>query len=566
MNRRRNVKHFSRTRLLALLLALILAVSAEPFWLARAAGEDTQVRTVGEDELSIQDGVLIGVKEGISLPDRIKIIIPDGVVTIKAEAFITLQSLEEVEFSKSVKTIGRHAFAECENLKKLVIPGNVTNINSYAFSGCKSLTSVVFLYGEYTIGDFAFADCPQLQEVIAAPSVIFSEDQYTVFGPFSTPPEDWVDKKLTIYAEEGSSVESYVNSLKTDPSVDIDVAFTPLPDDSEARFPYEWNADNTVTVTGYAGASTTPTIPETIGGKKVTAIGTGEAGTSFAGKTGLTGVSIPGSVTEIEDNAFNGCKGITEVKLPEQLKTIGASAFEGSGLTSVTLPESVTSVGNRAFAGCTDLTEAKVLSKAPATPNFGTGVFDNCSVDLKVWGYRGSGTDSTFSPSSGSGGPTFKDLNEQNTLTITMDAETQKWLGVKVKLPASESDSETATAVYNANVTVYVKKLEDAEKLLDSVKVDITDEKDRGAAGTQVVSLERTIYAIIADSQSWLDAGATRMELNQMQLRFMMPAANITITAKWVPKVEQVVPDAMVPPEEPNPLDHDIHADEVPAG
>merc|ERR1711865_346774 len=66
--------------------------------------------------------------------------------------------------------------------------------------------------------------------------------------------------------------------------------------------------------------------------------------------TGLTSVKIPNSVTSISDYAFEGCTGLTSVSIPTSVKSIGDYAFLGcTGLTSVTIPTSVKSIGHNAF-------------------------------------------------------------------------------------------------------------------------------------------------------------------------------------------------------------------------
>ena len=76
---------------------------------------------------------------------------------------------------------------------------------------------------------------------------------------------------------------------------------------------------------------------------------------AFRGCTGLTSVTIPGSVTSIGHGAFRGCTGLTSVTIPSSVTSIGDEAFRYTGLTSVTIPGSVTSIGTWAFFECTGL-------------------------------------------------------------------------------------------------------------------------------------------------------------------------------------------------------------------
>ena len=57
-------------------------------------------------------------------------------------------------------------------------------------------------------------------------------------------------------------------------------------------------------------------------------------------------VTIPDSVTSIEESAFNYCRSLKEAALPEGLESIGYGAFCACGsLCEMEIPEGVTSLG-----------------------------------------------------------------------------------------------------------------------------------------------------------------------------------------------------------------------------
>lgn len=81
----------------------------------------------------------------------------------------------------------------------------------------------------------------------------------------------------------------------------------------------------------------------------------------------------------IGDLAFEGCSGLTSLKLPSDIRLIGRNAFEGcSGLTSITLPSGVTKIGESAFANCSGLTSIYVY--AEKMPKLRTNMFDGCDA------------------------------------------------------------------------------------------------------------------------------------------------------------------------------------------
>ena len=109
---------------------------------------------------------------------------------------------------------------------------------------------------------------------------------------------------------------------------------------------------------------------------------------AFYGCSGLTELTLPNGVRSIGDSAFSGCSGLTELTLPNGVRSIGDYAFSGcSGLTELTLPDSVASIGDGAFICCSDL--SKITSLAEIPPVCGSGVFDrvnktNCELIVPI--------------------------------------------------------------------------------------------------------------------------------------------------------------------------------------
>lgn len=118
-------------------------------------------------------------------------------------------------------------------------------------------------------------------------------------------------------------------------------------------FTYSVNNDGdgpSVTLTGVdASLSGTLTVPETV-----------------------TKGEITYTVTKIGAYAFYQNTGITGVTLPESVTSIGEAAFAESGLTSFTFPTGVTEVPEKCFSGCPSLSS---VTLAPETTAIGIEAF-----------------------------------------------------------------------------------------------------------------------------------------------------------------------------------------------
>ncbi len=97
---------------------------------------------------------------------------------------------------------------------------------------------------------------------------------------------------------------------------------------------------------------------------------------AFNGCSSLTEITIPNSVTSIDDRAFSGCSSLTEITIPNSVTSIGENAFGSSGLTSITIPNSVITIGSDAFSGCSSLTEITIPN---SVTSIGDRTFTSCS-------------------------------------------------------------------------------------------------------------------------------------------------------------------------------------------
>lgn len=96
------------------------------------------------------------------------------------------------------------------------------------------------------------------------------------------------------------------------------------------------------------------------------------------------------AVTTIGKNAFDGCKDMTSIAMPNSIITIENNAFYGCrSLTSVTVPNSVTSIAYEAFRYCDKMTSIYIGS---GVRSIGSDVFYYCEKlssihisDLEAW-------------------------------------------------------------------------------------------------------------------------------------------------------------------------------------
>lgn len=234
--------------------------------------------------------------------DQIKsIIVSEGVSTIGSYAFTGLNKVTSVSIpTNSLNTIRTFAFWGCTSLTKISLPESLTVCETAAFRLC-GLKEVGIPRSLSTIPSQAFHQCNELEYV---------------------------------YLNKVSKIGSF--------------AFSNCPKLQSANLP------STLVSLGDNAFEGTPAL-ESVDLRE----GLKEIGQDVFKNSGIKTATFFGCPDKINSGMFNGCKNLTEVKLPEGLQTIADKMFMNcTSLSDITLPASVTSIGEQAFAGCqlTDVT------------------------------------------------------------------------------------------------------------------------------------------------------------------------------------------------------------------
>lgn len=78
---------------------------------------------------------------------------------------------------------------------------------------------------------------------------------------------------------------------------------------------------------------------------------------AFMDCTSLTEVSLPSTLTDLQNAVFSGCTALTNVEIPAGIKSLSNSLFYGcTALLKVTLPAGLTEIGSGTFSDCASLT------------------------------------------------------------------------------------------------------------------------------------------------------------------------------------------------------------------
>ena len=247
-----------------------------------------------------------------------------------------------------------------EKITKLMIGSSCKKIETSAFENCTGITSITIdTTNTVTLGHWCFQNCSSLT-TIKATNIIIEEK---TFGNCTN----------LIKAEFGSKdhmiekIEWWQVPFKgcTNNELIIKI-YMNRNTESEKNL----KSGNNATIIQYSSSGEENNI---IIGQKYK--GTDITWESLSEFEEIQNVD---KITEIRDNAFEGCKKLKITKLPTNLVTIGDSAFKGCENIKISeIPKSVTSIGVSAFENCTGITSITIDTTNTVALSYRS--FQNCS-------------------------------------------------------------------------------------------------------------------------------------------------------------------------------------------
>lgn len=245
----------------------------------------------------------------------------DGTVEARIDIFIGLfyclpVSVVPEEYEGSpIVTIGDNSYRDAPNLQKVILPQTIRTIGKEAFFNDKQLEEVYIPASVEKISKDAFGEC----------------------------------EAVTLYVEKGSYAETFAkeNNLPYKNYKPEELEYAPANGGGKAvtdkRYQsdmyydilYDYTGTALCAITSYDPMSTehNPKIPSQIDGVDVKNI------SERAFRGGVKTVTLPDTLVSIGTKAFGDCGGLEKIYIPGSVTFIADNAFEGSSQVTICAPK-----------------------------------------------------------------------------------------------------------------------------------------------------------------------------------------------------------------------------------
>lgn len=250
----------------------------------------------------------------------------------------------EIHLPEWVKKIAPKAFSTLDVNFTLELSENITTLEEEAFANCNKLQKVVIPNTVTHIGNRAFNGCSNLKTLYFNAGNCTTGTQ--IFKNCSSLTE-------VIFGEDVTKVPNKLFSHCTGiKKIDLPNNITEIGTNSFMNSSIsEITIPNSVTtINDYAFNSC-----EKLKTLNFNAENCVLGSSVFSGCDALSDVNFGLNVKKIPDGLLRRCEGVKKIEIPNTVVEIGNYAFQYSGLTEITIPTSVEKIGQYAFGYCDNL-------------------------------------------------------------------------------------------------------------------------------------------------------------------------------------------------------------------
>ena len=296
--------------------------------------------------------------------NKLETIDVSNVTTYGNTLFKGCSKLATVTLNMNATALGNNMFENCTKLQSITLPTALTNIGTTTFKK-SGLTSIVIPKGVTKLGGdkigatgSVFEECTALTSVTLPANLQYMSSR--VFYKCSQLTTINLPASLELIgtsAFESSGLTDVTLPVSLETLGNYPFGKTPITEFKVAQGNpnFKVGKDGEVCTT----ANQILFYPSTFKGDDgIVTISEGYTLASYAfyGCSGIIGVEMPETMTEIPQYMFSGCTGLVYVNIPEGVTTIGANAFQNlTTLQEVVLPTTLVTINANAFNGCTNL-------------------------------------------------------------------------------------------------------------------------------------------------------------------------------------------------------------------